>query len=103
MLHQLRCPPLQALKEGAKHRGASGAPFHLHHSLANQHLSLISLERGDLATAHGLMQLSAWSDAHLAAPQGTPPAAGTAEAAVEGGIFRALLKVEGRKDKGSAR
>ena len=91
---------MQALKAGAKRSGASGAPFHLASSQANRHLSLMSLDRGDLATAHGLGQLSAWSDDHLASRQGM--SAGST-LALEAGLFKALLKVEGRKDKSSAR
>ena len=91
---------MQALKAGAKRSGVSGAPFHLGSSQANRHLSLMSMDRGDLTTAYGLAQLSEWSDNHLASHQGMP--AGSTSA-LEAGLFKALLKVESRKDKSSAR
>jgi hypothetical protein len=92
---------LQVLKAGAKQRSFSAAAFHLQSVQANQYLSLISLERGDLATAQGLLDLSTWSDTHLA--QTKTLLADRLESAAEGGIFKALLTVEGRKDKASAR
>ena len=91
---------MQVLKIAAKRTGASGAPFHLASSQANRHLSLMSLDRGDLTTAYGLAQLSAWSDDFLDLRQ---EASNGATLALEAGLFKALLKVESRKDKSSAR